>query len=158
MSLRPSVYVRNTETGACFQDYLSILQRQTITAVLKLVYMSEQPKDNTLRSDVPAEEIASAYPKVLPMGTSLHFENADGFGEWQLIISSDAEKTLRKTRKKEPTTFAIIFKKLQYVYQSILCGYNLILTPGSFRMATSRLTTRSPLSTIHRLYLSTRRK
>ncbi|KAG6849612.1 hypothetical protein C0991_011278, partial [Blastosporella zonata] len=51
---------------------------------------------------------------VLP-DRALHFNNAQGFGEWRILISSRADGDLREARRKDRKTFAIIVKKIKYV-------------------------------------------
>jgi len=57
----------------------------------------------------------SAYPKVQPMKAALYFENADGFGEWRIIIGTDATKKLRELAKGDRKKCAIVVKKIKYV-------------------------------------------
>ncbi|KAG1799293.1 uncharacterized protein HD556DRAFT_1287696 [Suillus plorans] len=47
------------------------------------------------------------------MKAALYFENADGFGEWRILISTEAYKNLRELRKSEKKTFKIIVGKIK---------------------------------------------
>lgn len=56
-----------------------------------------------------------AYPKVQPMKAALYFENADGFGEWRIIIGTDATRKLRELANGDRKKCAIVVKKIKYV-------------------------------------------
>ncbi|KAL0573766.1 hypothetical protein V5O48_008193 [Marasmius crinis-equi] len=55
----------------------------------------------------------AALPSVMPLKASLHFDNADGFGEWRIYISTRANRDLRDARCKDPKLFTIIVKKIK---------------------------------------------
>ena len=57
----------------------------------------------------------SAYPKVQPMKAALYFENADGFGDWRIIIGTDATKKLRELANGDKKKCAIVVKKIKYI-------------------------------------------
>jgi hypothetical protein len=59
-------------------------------------------------------EVPSAYPMVQPMKAALYFDSADGFGEWQILMSTRAEKNLRQFRRQDATLFKIVMKKIKY--------------------------------------------
>lgn len=65
--------------------------------------------------DVP-EEIPAAYPQVQPMKAALYFDNADGFGQWRILISGRADRNLREARKKDTNLFRITLKKIKYPF------------------------------------------
>lgn len=71
-----------------------------------------------------APELAAAYPKIRPMRDSLYLEKADGFGEWEIIISPDAKKTMREKQRRDPRTFDVIMKKLWLVFCMLTLCYN----------------------------------
>ncbi|KAG2132369.1 hypothetical protein DEU56DRAFT_859536 [Suillus clintonianus] len=50
---------------------------------------------------------------VQPMKAALYFENADGFGEWRILISTEAYKNLREFRRADEKIFRIIVKKIK---------------------------------------------
>ncbi|TCD65379.1 hypothetical protein EIP91_002743 [Steccherinum ochraceum] len=50
---------------------------------------------------------------VQPLKAALHFESAEGFGNWRIHITSRAESDLRIMRKKNVVLFDIILKKLK---------------------------------------------
>jgi hypothetical protein len=54
-----------------------------------------------------------AYPIVQPMRAALYFDSVKGFGEWNILVSSRADKMLRKVRKDDATTFKIIIKEIR---------------------------------------------
>lgn len=69
------------------------------------------------------EEIPAAYPQVQPMKAALYFDNADGFGQWRILISGRADRNLREARKKDTNLFRITLKKIKYPlsFSSDLC-------------------------------------
>ena len=52
---------------------------------------------------------------VQPMKAALYFESAKGFGDWRILISTAAIQDLRETRRKNPSLFKIILKKIRLV-------------------------------------------
>jgi hypothetical protein len=62
------------------------------------------------------EEIPVAYPQVQPMKAALYFDNAEGFGQWRILISVRADRDLRKTKKKDTNLFRITLKKIKYPF------------------------------------------
>jgi hypothetical protein len=63
-----------------------------------------------------SEEIPAAYPQVQPMKAALYFDNADGFGQWRILISGRADRNLREARKKDTNLFRITLKKIKYSF------------------------------------------
>ena len=61
-----------------------------------------------------SDEIPAAYPQVQPMKAALYFDNADGFGQWRILISGRADRNLREARKKDTNLFRITLKKIKY--------------------------------------------
>jgi hypothetical protein len=59
------------------------------------------------------KDSAIAYPMVQPMKAALYFDNAKGFGDWRILVSTAAIKDLRANRKKNPELCKIILKKMQ---------------------------------------------
>jgi hypothetical protein len=58
-------------------------------------------------------EVPSAYPMVQPMKAALYFDSAEGFGEWRILMSTKAEKSLREARRHDANVFKIIIKKIK---------------------------------------------
>ncbi|KAG1719550.1 hypothetical protein EDB19DRAFT_1860748 [Suillus lakei] len=52
---------------------------------------------------------------VQPLKAALYFDNADGFGEWRILISSEAYKHLREHRRADQKIFKIIYKKIKHL-------------------------------------------
>ena len=50
------------------------------------------------------------------MKAALYFDNADGFGQWQILISGRADRNLRESRKKDTNLFRITLKKIKYSF------------------------------------------
>ena len=65
-------------------------------------------------SNTSAQDV-SAFPVVLPMKAALYFDNAVGFGEWRLLMSTRATQDLRHARRTNKGTFKIIVSKLKSV-------------------------------------------
>ena len=59
---------------------------------------------------------SGAYPMVQPMKAALYFDNADKFGEWRILISTEAGRNLREFRRTDRKIFKIIFKKIESVF------------------------------------------
>ncbi|KAG0703072.1 hypothetical protein DFH29DRAFT_804090 [Suillus ampliporus] len=49
------------------------------------------------------------------MKAALYFENADGFGEWRILISTEAYRNLREHRRADEKIFKIIVKKIKHL-------------------------------------------
>ncbi|KAG2090757.1 uncharacterized protein F5147DRAFT_787076 [Suillus discolor] len=54
-----------------------------------------------------------ACEMVQSMKAALYFDNTDGFGEWRILISTEAYKKLREFRRADQKTFKIVFKKIK---------------------------------------------
>ncbi|KAI6010466.1 hypothetical protein BKA83DRAFT_3037960 [Pisolithus microcarpus] len=50
---------------------------------------------------------------VQPMKTALYFDNADGFGEWRILIGTNATKKLREFRRNDQKKFKVVYKKIK---------------------------------------------
>ncbi|KAG8220598.1 hypothetical protein J3R82DRAFT_2824 [Butyriboletus roseoflavus] len=74
------------------------------------VHSSDQQKREVIETVEPKP---SAYPKVQPMKAALYFDNADGFGEWRIIIGSNATKNLRELANGDRKKCAIVVKKIK---------------------------------------------
>jgi hypothetical protein len=70
------------------------------------------PLETVDLSEEPLTE-QGAYPMVQPIRAALYFDNVKGFGEWRILISSRADKMLRKERKANKKTFRIMIKKIK---------------------------------------------
>ncbi|KAK0506408.1 hypothetical protein EDD18DRAFT_1455735 [Armillaria luteobubalina] len=73
----------------------------------------------TVLEESAVVELPSAYPIVRPMKSALYFDSAEGFGEWTIIISTNADDFLRSTHRKDASTFQIIVKKIK----ELSCGH-----------------------------------
>ena len=94
---------------------------------------------------------------VQPMKAALYFDNADGFGEWRILISTRAGKDLRYMRKKNPPLFDITLNKIKCVRLKVKRSYWYSscaeLSPTDIFLSTIR--SRSPMG---RRFLSMRRR
>jgi hypothetical protein len=46
---------------------------------------------------------------------ALYLDTADGFGEWDILLSTRAVRDLRQTRRKAPDRFRVYLKKIKCV-------------------------------------------
>ena len=103
--------------------YLSLLRKTELAGDIKallLLRVEESGKD-------VAPEISStegvdnhtrrpgAYPMVQPMKAALYFDNANRFGEWRILISTEAGRNLREFRRTNREILKIIVKKIELV-------------------------------------------
>ncbi|KAG7450840.1 uncharacterized protein BT62DRAFT_1001654 [Guyanagaster necrorhizus] len=95
--------------------YLELLRRPEIYVSLKEHCIVSEEERIASGSVV---ESPSAYPIVQPM-KALYFDNAEGFGKWTVIISTNADNFLRSTHKKDLYTFNITVKKIK----ELSCGH-----------------------------------
>jgi hypothetical protein len=54
-----------------------------------------------------------AYPIIQPLKAALYFDSAEGFGNWQILVSKTAEKHLREARRADAGMFEIYVKKIK---------------------------------------------
>jgi hypothetical protein len=100
------------------------LQSADISDVVKNSFVSQAPpvtfpsakKAETSEAELlRGKDNAVAYPMVQPMKAALYFDNAKGFGDWKIFVSTAAIKDLRANRKKNPELCKIILKKMRCV-------------------------------------------
>jgi len=70
-----------------------------------------ETKPEDLSDDGLTEQ--GAYPIVQPIKAALYFDSVNGFGEWRILISSRADKMLRKARRADKRVFEIMIKKIK---------------------------------------------
>ncbi|KAG7450850.1 uncharacterized protein BT62DRAFT_1001665 [Guyanagaster necrorhizus] len=100
--------------------YLELLRRPEIYVSLKeRCIVSASLIDEEKIAPGFVVELPSAYPNVQPMKSALYFDTAEGFGEWTVVISTDADNFLRSARKKNLYTFNITMKKIK----ELSCGH-----------------------------------
>ena len=115
----------------CSQSYLELLLQPFLALRLRHAYVL-MDDDATPRPSAPqetklveaAEAKPSAYPNVQPMKAALYFENAEGFGDWRIIISTNATKKLRELANGDRKKCAIVVKKIKYVACACWCWVN----------------------------------
>ncbi|KAF9229832.1 hypothetical protein BS17DRAFT_744362 [Gyrodon lividus] len=103
------------------QFYLDLLLEPILAQPLKDAYLPAVDND-AVRATQPenlkatTETIGtkpSAYPMVQPMKAALYFDNADGFGEWRILVSTEATKRLREFTKNDRKKCGIVVKKIK---------------------------------------------
>jgi len=45
----------------------------------------------------------------------MYFDSPDDFGKWRILVSSDADRALRRYHRGDRTTFNIVVNKIKYV-------------------------------------------
>ena len=50
---------------------------------------------------------------IQPIKAALYFENVEGFGEWRILLSTEAQKYLRGARRSDGAIFKITVKKIK---------------------------------------------
>ena len=117
------------------QSYLELLLEPILAPQLRDAYVStHDDATDTPRPLAPApretavveaaEAKPSAYPKVQPIKAALYFENAEGFGDWRIIVSTNATKKLRELANGDRKKCAIVVKKIKYVACACWCWVN----------------------------------
>ncbi|KAK0506463.1 hypothetical protein EDD18DRAFT_32642 [Armillaria luteobubalina] len=110
-------------------DYVLQGQKETLKFYLELLCrpgVSLSLKEHCVTSASPIEDGKNA-PAVEPfacpiihlMKSALYFDTAEGFGQWTVIVSSDADNFLRSTHKKDISTFNVTVKKIK----ELSCGH-----------------------------------
>ncbi|KAI6022557.1 hypothetical protein EDC04DRAFT_2936725 [Pisolithus marmoratus] len=106
-----------------FHFYLTVLSNAELATPLKNAYVPLSSNHSTTNerprivvepsTSIVVDTRPSAYPTVQPMKAALYFENADGFGEWRILIGTNATKKLREFRRNDGKKFKIIVKKIK---------------------------------------------
>ena len=113
------------------QSYLELLLQPVLALRLRYAYVS--PDGDAIQRSSAAQETKiveaaeakpSAYPETQPMKAALYFENAEGFGDWRIIISTGATKKLREFANSDRKKCVIVVKKIKYVACACWCWVN----------------------------------
>ncbi|KAH7874451.1 uncharacterized protein C8R40DRAFT_1108966 [Lentinula edodes] len=107
-----------------FNFYLDLVRDTNIGTAIKTSFISQTAVDPTTYQNLtssarqedqaPTEDVTQlAFPKVQPMKSALHFDSIDGFGEWSIFISQNADTELRIRHRRDKTSFDIIVKKIK---------------------------------------------
>ena len=90
------------------------------------------------------------------MKAALYFKNADGFGDWRIIIGTDATKKLCKLANDDRRKCVMVVKKIKYVACPLLLG-ELTVEVDNFRRVTFRVQIRKgSIGPLESLYLKPR--
>ena len=109
------------------QHYLDILRKPELATIFKDAYLPQAGGEENIEphsaqasgaadvSTVPEQdvEVPAAYPMVQPMKAAFHFDSVEGFGEWQILVSTRADRNLREYKRSDQKIFAIILKKIK---------------------------------------------
>ena len=103
--------------------YLSLLRRAELAGDIKALLFPNVEKfakdvapEASSPEDLESSTTANAYPMVQPMKAALYFDSARGFGEWRVLISTEAYKNLREHRRADKKICKIIVKRIQSVF------------------------------------------
>ena len=80
-----------------------------MTSHSKDIELADRGDDTTGQDTI----LPGAYPMVQPIRAALYLESVKSFGDWRILISSRAEKMLRKERKSDRESFEIVIKKIR---------------------------------------------
>ncbi|KAF8837940.1 hypothetical protein BDN67DRAFT_908328 [Paxillus ammoniavirescens] len=94
------------------QTALQPLKDAYLRPVDKETVRVTQPENLKVATE-PIETKSSAYPMVQPMKAALYFDNADGFGDWRILVSTEATKKLRELTKSDKKKCTIVMKKIK---------------------------------------------
>ncbi|KAG1728187.1 P-loop containing nucleoside triphosphate hydrolase protein [Suillus paluster] len=90
--------------------------KQVLSLYLSLLRWTELADDIKALLFPNVEESAKdLYPMVQPMKAALYFDNADGFGEWRILVSTEAYNNLRECRRADREIFKNIFKTIRHL-------------------------------------------
>ncbi|KAK0245300.1 P-loop containing nucleoside triphosphate hydrolase protein [Armillaria nabsnona] len=100
--------------------YLKLLRHPEISTSLKECFIvSASPTELEKSTSGIVAKLPSAYPIVQLMKSALYFDTADGFGDWTVVISMNADKFLRRAHKKNLSAFNAFVEKIK----ELSCGH-----------------------------------
>lgn len=70
---------------------------------------------NIIKSTGTVVAQPAAYANNHPLKAALNFDSAEDFGDWHILVSTQANKDLRSAHRRDPASFEIYLKKIQYV-------------------------------------------
>jgi len=93
------------------QYYLLILRKPLVSKVFESSYI----KANTNASSVVGSDQfwSSAFPMIQPIMAALYFDDVEGFGQWSILLSTQAQKYLRDVKCTNGAMFQIVMKKIK---------------------------------------------
>jgi len=62
---------------------------------------------------MPDESRGTVFPMIQPMKAALYFDDIEGFGEWAVLLSTQAEKDIRNVKRADGAMFGIVMKKIK---------------------------------------------
>lgn len=57
--------------------------------------------------------VQSEHPAIQSLKAALYLENADGFGDWRILLNGRAYRDLRSARREDRAYFKIIIRKMK---------------------------------------------
>ncbi|KAK0506583.1 hypothetical protein EDD18DRAFT_36674 [Armillaria luteobubalina] len=100
--------------------YSELIRHPEISISLKeRCIISPSPIEEEKSISASVVELPSAYPIVQPMKSALYFDTVEGFGDWIVIISTNADNFLRSAHKKDLSAFNFAVKKIK----ELSCGH-----------------------------------
>ncbi|SJL05199.1 uncharacterized protein ARMOST_08565 [Armillaria ostoyae] len=105
--------------------YLKLLRHPEISTSLKESFIvSASPIELEKNTSGIVAKLPSAYPIVQPMKSALYFDTANGFGDWMVVISTNADNLLRRAHKRNLTAFNAIVEKIKELSCGLFTGDN----------------------------------
>ena len=103
------------------QYYLLVLRSPLLSEIFGTSY--HKAKQLTKHVSSPTKKAAmgqdqarkTLFPMVQPMKAALYFDDIEGFGEWAILLSTQAQKDLRTIKRSDGAMFRIVIKKIRWV-------------------------------------------
>ena len=73
-------------------------------------YTSPTPENATTEPDQPQDP---TFSMIRPMSDTLYFDNVKGFGEWSILLSTQAQNDLRDFERNDDEMFQIVMDKIK---------------------------------------------
>ena len=114
-------HLRPARSTKPLQYYLLVLRNPLLTEIFKSSYHKTKQlvkhASSPMRKSVMGQDQArdSLFPMVQPMKAALYFDDIEGFGEWAILLSTQAQKDLRTIKRSDGAMFRIVIKKIRWV-------------------------------------------
>ncbi|KAJ3515657.1 hypothetical protein NLJ89_g1627 [Agrocybe chaxingu] len=97
----------------CLPEFIQTIKSHIADNAAHASATTNPTSGTNMTSDDHILEPVSAFPSVQPLKSAMYFENAEGFGNWKLLISSRADSDLRACSRKDRASFKIVVRKLK---------------------------------------------
>ena len=103
------------------QYYLLVLREPLVSEIFRSSYNKANPSSGRVSSSTaknvglePGQSWSSVFPTPQQMKAMLHFDNVEGFGEWLILLSTQAQHDLRDYRRANGAMFRIVVKTIKW--------------------------------------------